>query len=109
MNQRKFTVNEDHLKLLQRMCVDWDYGEFGAPSIDCKRPYGNSSVYEDIAKILEMPGPDGDGEFPAEQQVKMDELHIGTKLALQIVLRMGAFVTGDFVAGAYSEDWRRAE
>jgi hypothetical protein len=47
-----FTVTEGHLKLLQHLNIGWDDCEFGAPCVDPKRPYGNSSVYIDIAEIL---------------------------------------------------------
>ena len=50
--KKLFELTEEHIKLLRQMCVSWDDCEFGAPAIDCKRPYGNSDVYSDIAKIL---------------------------------------------------------
>jgi hypothetical protein len=34
------------------MYITWDDCEFGAPACDCKRPYGNSDVYGDMAEIL---------------------------------------------------------
>jgi hypothetical protein len=63
-----FTVTDEHLKLLRRTNVGWEDGEFGAPSIDCKRPYGNSSVYNDIAEILDIkPGDIENQDFSSEQ------------------------------------------
>jgi hypothetical protein len=47
-----FEVRPEHIKLMRRMCVDWDDCEFGAPEIDPKRPYGNSDVLQDIVEIL---------------------------------------------------------
>ncbi len=52
MDKKKFEVKLEHLKLLKRAYVRWEDCEFGAPSIDCKRPYGNSSVVEDMFEIL---------------------------------------------------------
>lgn len=49
---KEFTVNEDHIKLLKRMCVGWQDCEYGAPEINPKRPYGNSDVENDICEIL---------------------------------------------------------
>ena len=49
-NVTEFTVTEEHLKLLRRAYVDWEDCEFGAPAIDCKRPYGNSDVIADIGE-----------------------------------------------------------
>ena len=58
------------------MCTRWDDCEFGAPAIDCKRPYGNSDVYNDIAKILEIKGimVDENEGFSQEQINLMNEL-----------------------------------
>lgn len=56
-----FTLTEDHIKLLSRAYIGWEDSEFGAPSIDCKRPYGNSYVEGDVAEILEWkPSKDED-------------------------------------------------
>ena len=38
MDKKKFEVKLEHLKLLKRAYVRWEDCEFGAPSIDCKRP-----------------------------------------------------------------------
>lgn len=81
-----FTITQDHIKLLQRMCVSWDDCEFGAPAIDCKRPYGNSGVESDIAEIL---GWEYDPEND-EQCEKIGEaarkIHREMQTVLQIVL-----------------------
>lgn len=45
-------ITKDHIKLLKRAYWRFDDCEFGAPAMDCKRPYGNSSVEADIAEIL---------------------------------------------------------
>jgi hypothetical protein len=52
----KFVVSTDHLLLLARMYVSWEDCEFGAPAIDCKKPYGNSSVLSDMREILGVEG-----------------------------------------------------
>lgn len=47
------TITTDHIKLLERMSVDWDGEcEYGAPACDFKRPFGNSDVEDDISEIL---------------------------------------------------------
>lgn len=43
---------ERHLVLLRRSFWDWNDYEFGAPSMDPKRPYGNSDVENDLAELL---------------------------------------------------------
>lgn len=108
-----FAVTEEHIKLLKRAVVSWNDCEFGAPEIDCKRPYGNSYVYGDIAKILEIK-PEitdryGEERFSREQTDKMFEWHAGTQTALRIFLATGEMRAGNYECPRYSRDWRRAE
>lgn len=42
----------DHLALLAESCWSWNEAEFGAASMDPKRPYGNSDVEDDLADHL---------------------------------------------------------
>lgn len=90
-----FTVTEDHIKLLRRAYVGWEDCEYGAPAIDCKRPYGNSSVEQDIAEILGWPFDDEDG-LTDEQSQQARRLHEGTRTALQIFLITGRMEVGAF-------------
>lgn len=106
---QRFTVTEAHLLLLRRAYVRWEDCEFGAPAIDCKRPYGNSSVYSDIGEILGE-GPSGDSDYGEpdwsdEQRNRFDRLHSETLTALQIALATGRFETGTFTARLYSSKW----
>lgn len=104
-NQR-FTLKPEHLTLLRRAYIGWEDCEFGAPAIDCKRPYGNSSVYRDIAEILGITPADADEEeFSEEQEAYMRRLHEETQTALQIILSTGTMVPGVYEAPAYSRDW----
>src|SRR5215813_6963951 len=59
----KFTVTEDHLKLLRHLCdggLYWHPGEGygGAPLFNPKKPYGNSNVARDVARIIGAPDSD---------------------------------------------------
>ena len=47
-----FEMTENHIKLLNNFYVNWDDCEFGAPCINPKRPYGNSSGVDDVAEVL---------------------------------------------------------
>lgn len=93
----------------------WDNTEFGAPSIDPKRPYGNSHVFGDIAEILGVPesewtaGEEMDPSVDAEWRFL--RLHVETAVALQIALFTGQFRTGRYVRdGEYdTRSWRRAD
>lgn len=111
---REFTVTDEHLRLLRRAYVRWEDGEFGAPGINSKRPYGNSNVYADIAEILGVPYGQWDdeelGPLP-DAAWRFARLHVETGIALQIALD-----TGEFRADRYIRDnewgyglgrWRR--
>lgn len=79
-------MTDEHLKLLRRAYVSWENCEFGAPSIDCKRPYGNSDVITDICEILgwkipqTMPGA-------ACMEGHASKIHEETETALEIILK----------------------
>ena len=111
-NATRFTVTDEHLRLLRRAYVSWDETEFGAPEIDCKRPYGNSDVLGDIAEILEIP----DSEWADEDMDPLPDygqrflrLHVETAVALQIALSTGEFRTGRYTREDGSHGWKRDE
>jgi hypothetical protein len=88
---KTFEIKEEHLLLLQKAYIGWDNCEYGAPSIDCKRPYGNSDVENDIAEIF---GWEID-EYLTEVQSRIARnLHEETKTTLQICLSLQKFETG---------------
>lgn len=106
-----FEVVENHIKLIDGMWVGWEDCEFGAPAIDCKRPYGNSSVYYDIASIVGLISDwkkinDDDFEFLNEEYEYMDLLHQGTQKVLQIIIHTKKFETGFYKKKKFSgEGW----
>lgn len=93
MKQQTFTLTKDHLKLLKNVWVNWENSEFGAPAIDCKRPYGNSYVQGDIAEIL---GWKRGEELTEQQEEKAYTLHLETQTALQIILTTQKFKVGKY-------------
>lgn len=106
---KEFTLTSEHLKLLRAAYVDWSGCEWGAPMIDCKRPYGNSGLIESIAEVL---GEESLCPHCGESTVELDrdrylKLHAETQTALQIVLRVGEFREGAYRADDYSENWKR--
>lgn len=111
----RFTVTDEHLRLLRRAYVSWDEIEFGAPGIDPKRPYGNSDVYGDIAEILGL--VDGqwqdeveEGWPPPELEWRFLRLHVETAIALQIGLATGEFRAGRYALGdGRDNNWKRDE
>lgn len=46
-------LSKYHLDLLKAAYWRYEDCEFGAPAMDCKRPYGNSDVITDIREITE--------------------------------------------------------
>jgi hypothetical protein len=94
----KFELTENHIKLLNRMYVEWDDSAYdGAPAINIKRPYGNSAVAYDVYEIIhgkEWDYGEYDEEMPEEIYEQMLELHQETRTALQIVLCTKSFESG---------------
>lgn len=112
---RYFQVTEDHIKLLRRANVSWEHCEYGAPAIDCKRPYGNSYVAMDIAEILGWDWPDQDdfsGGYEEYQRITEEiedrarQLHQETETVLQIILTTGRMEPGIYWCRRYHRDWR---
>lgn len=106
-----FELTEDHLKLLRKAVVRWEDCEYGAPAVDPKRPYGNSSGIEvQIAEILGWDMFIDQDEFPhlsRQQYDRARQLHGETTVALQIVLRLGTFETGTYERSQrWEDDWK---
>jgi hypothetical protein len=116
-NAKTFTVTDHHLKLLRAACVRWEYTEFGAPAIDGKRPYGNSSVLVDIVQELfperaiernvDMDEWDAYSAYADAHEDELVRLHAETGIALQIALSVGEFRSGDYVRQGYGS-WAAA-
>lgn len=90
-----FEITKEHLELMKNAYVRWEDCETGAPAIDCKRPYGNSYVELDVARILGWDVSDG---LTQEQADKAYDLHRGTETALQICMSIQKFETGVFMS-----------
>jgi hypothetical protein len=108
MDIRQFRVLPEHITLLQNAYVDWWDCEYGAPAIDCKRPYGNSRVARDIARLLGAKlDEDGEIELSDEEEARLRRLHEETATALQIFLRTGTMTPGLYEATSWQENWKR--
>lgn len=108
---QRFTITEDHLKLVLRLNISWDGCEFGSPAVDCKRPYGNSDVYNDIAEILglELPDRESDEDFTPFQYRLMDKFHQDLKTVLQIGVCLLKFEVGTYETPMYCNKWKLIE
>lgn len=114
----EFTVTEDHLKLLRHLCdggLYWDPGEgYGAPYFGPKKPYGNSDVPQDVARIVGAPGSDlaqwnDDGGPAAEVEDRYLRLHVEAGIALKIALATGEFRAGHYTrTSTWGNDWTLA-
>lgn len=114
MNERvkRFEVKEEHLKLLREANVWWWDCEFGAPCIDPKRPYGNSSVTKDIADILgEKLIEDEYGEkiVAKEQGERFRKLHRQLEPVMEIMLHLAKLDPGWYECSEYGNDWRKVK
>jgi hypothetical protein len=87
----RFLLTEEHIELLSRAYVNWQNCETGAPEIDPKRPYGNSSVALDVCEILEL------AENDKNEEIALN-IHRETAQALQIIL-----ITQQFLPGLYEK------
>lgn len=110
----EFEITDKHLALLRRSYVSWDDCEFGAPAIDCKRPYGNSDVVRDVAEIVVDGFIDrGDADQAVYVDIHADELarlHVETGIALQICLTLGTFEAGTYRRpNTYSPRWAKVD
>jgi hypothetical protein len=103
----RFELTENHIKLLNRMSVYFEKDAYdGAPAIDIKRPYGNSSVAYDIYEILNGKPFDSDEDMPDEICEALIEIHKQTATALQVVLDTMAFTPGVYEKEQYGGRWK---
>ena len=97
-----FVLKQGHLDLMKHMYVDWGNCEFGAPAINCKRPYGDGDVLESIIKILLPALEDYGDEMPQFIEEAAKKWHAEMLTALQIVLCTQQFRLGTYKrAGKY--------
>lgn len=87
------------------MHVQWHTAEFGAPEIDPKRPYGDSSVLENIREITGM-------ESANDEWCR--QLHREMEAVLSVWLRYGELSPGDRICypaadGEYTYRWMPVE
>jgi hypothetical protein len=115
-DRKEFDLTAQHITLLRNMSVGWQRypaSHEGAPEIDPKRPYGNSSVAYDVADHLGLTidnvsdPADDDVEMSDAQKAQMHAIHRQTAIALQIVLSTGSFEPGRYSCPPYSHEWTR--
>lgn len=113
---RDFTVTGQHLALLRRASIAWCALEpYGSPAVDPNRPYGNSSVFGDIAEITDPDGfaaawPDeaAYAAYMTAGEERFLRLHVETMVALRIALSAGEFKAGRYTRPQRFGPWRYA-
>lgn len=98
-----FQLRWEHLELMKHSYMSWNESEFGAPTIDPKRPYGNGDVVTDIWEIISKKTTEG----PSVRECL--GLHREMDTALQIVLVTQSFDVGQYVKDKYWNNWRLVE
>ncbi len=105
-----FEVHDDHLKLMKRTYFSWDHCEYGAPSVNPKRPYGNSDVEHDIAGVLglELAEDDyGSLRLSEEQSEYCANRHLEMEAFFQILCRFGEIPSGKYAREATYHKWEK--
>lgn len=108
---KELKVTKNHIKLLQNLHIGWESCEFGAPGVDCKRPFGNSDVFGDIAEILGIKLPDDEEDYEEYEKIT-DNLRKGYQElqdCLQILCQFLTIDVGTYVCEDYSYKWRRID
>lgn len=112
MTQR-FTITDDHIKLIRAANITWLGWEYGAPGVDPKCPYGNSAALTDIAQII---NPDFKSmregaalDWLEDNTDRLERLHKETETVLRIGVQTGRFEVGTYaqVGSPYAEQWER--
>lgn len=107
----RFTLTNEHLLLIQRMSVHFDDSAYdGAPTVNIKRPYGNSDVMNDVAEIIGIEKAEDDyGEkyFPKGTLERCEKLHKETAKALQVCVAAQSFEAGEYISDDYRDNWRK--
>lgn len=109
-----FTITDQHLLLMRNVYIEWNECEFGAPSVNPKRPYGNSNVLRGILELLYPESRDWDDERREDYLdddyniLKLTNLHVETGIALNICLQRGAFEPGLYRKVNW-RTWEKAE
>jgi hypothetical protein len=110
MSIETFKLTEDHIKLIRQIYI---VNNNGIPSIEEKRLFGNTDLYEDIDLILNgktkevKHDSEWDDGYSDEQIAEWDTLLQELVTALDIVLFTGSFEPGNFVKRTYERNWVR--
>lgn len=120
-NIKRFVINEYHLKLLKELEIGWNHMEFGSPTVDPKKPFGNSDVFKDMVKALgweikiqiDWCLPKNfdlvEDELPEEIETVLFNLYRDLDTVLEICLRTQSFNPGVYESDIYGSNWKKLE
>lgn len=109
MNRRRFELKQYHVELLKRSNITRNELEWGAPSIDPKRPFGNGDIVRDMAPILGIESFESDeGQvYPKGALERCRAVLLELEEALQVVLSSGSFEPGTYEAEQWTRKFRK--
>jgi hypothetical protein len=116
-----FELKEEHIKLIQHMYYQFDESAYeGAPSVNLKRPFGNSDLIGDIMDILEFEPSymsdicfceeddcenfheDDELEISDSEREYLMDIYQGTHIALKIITQLKTFETGKYICNFHN-------
>jgi hypothetical protein len=105
-----FRLKPEHIAILRALSWEWDDSErWGGPSVDPKRPFGNSIGVElDIAEAIgTTPEGEEDGEpcLTEDQEERCLGLYDETLPALLVILSARSFRPGLYARDGDAGEW----
>lgn len=114
MNPYVFKLTQEHIALMKELRFYYeDDCEYGGPSVDMKRPFGNSGrtqIVRDMAEALGIPDDkvcDRDGELIEPEASRIEGIYRELPKAIECVFRSGSMEPGIFEAPRYTSKWVR--
>lgn len=105
MCKKKFELKQEHIDLISELnfkglvSVDGEEFEY-RPTIDYKRPFGNSGVTYDVLQKLGL--TDDEGNYTDADQKRAEQLIIELPVALEIIVKNKTFIPGWYEVEKYS-------
>lgn len=106
---RDVEITEDDLKLVENLNLRDDPDLFTV-RVDSKRPFGNSDIFKDMCKVLDLDLTEtisGEEVVPRDHKEKLENHAQKLGDVVELVLKKGK-VTGRFTKDSYSEPWQEA-
>lgn len=103
---KEFELKAEHIKVMSELnfktTISLIGGDRYIPTVDRKRPFGNSGITSNVLEILGRNCDDETGEYKAEDVDMAERLIIELPVALEIVMRNKTFEPGTYEVNEYS-------